>query len=520
MSCGDGSGRVSAANRKKKAAKAPLRLLFAAAEALPFSKTGGLADVAAALPPALASLSLDVRLLTIAYRGALEKLRDRRQIARLSVRGQDMTLWEGSVASGGADGLRVWLLDYAPLYAREGGPYTDPRGHEYADNAWRFGCFSQAIAMLALGAVSELAAGWTPQVLHLNDWHTGLAAMHVHRAKASNNKTPTVVFTIHNLAYQGVFSRIEYDALGLPPELWTMEALEFYGGFSFMKAGLLYCDAITTVSPTYAREIQTPAFGERLDGVLRMRSAALHGIANGIDTTVWDPATDPYIVNRYTVETAVEARRANKLALQREVGLRESAEAPLFAFIGRLAEQKGADLLPGLDAQLERNGAQLFVLASGDARLADVLARWAVRAAGRVAVFLGYDEGLSHRVESAADFLLMPSRFEPCGLNQMYSQRYGTVPVVRRTGGLADTVVDSDVDRTHPAATTGILFNDADAGGIAYGVDRALALADQRARFLEVRQAGMQADFGWAVAAGEYLRIYEEKTDSSIVAAR
>ena len=485
----------------------PLRLLFASAEALPFSKTGGLADVASALPQSLAARGVDVRLLTIAYRDTLEKLQDRRQIARVSVRGQDMSLWEGTVGAGGATALRVWLVDYAPLYARPGRPYTNEQGHEHADNAWRFGCFSEVIAMLALGAVPD-TAGWIPRVVHLNDWHTGLAAMHLRRAGTPN--APAVVFTIHNLAYQGVFSRGEFDALGLPPEEWNMQALEFYGGFSFMKAGLLYSDAIATVSPTYAREIQTPAFGERLEGVLRMRAAALHGITNGIDTKVWDPSTDPYLVNRFTADTAVDGRRANKLALQRAVGLRESVDAPLFAFIGRLAEQKGADLLPGLDAQLERNGAQLFVLASGDPALESTLAKWSARAAGRVAVHLGYDEGLSHRVESAADFLLMPSRFEPCGLNQMYSQRYGTIPVVRRTGGLADTVVDGGDDAGHRTIATGIFFNDADAGGIAYGVDRALSLMRDESRFRQVQQAGMATDFDWGLAAGEYLDLYAQ----------
>lgn len=486
---------------------APLRLLFASAEALPFSKTGGLADVASALPQSLAARGVDVRLLTIAYRGTVEKLQDRRAIARLSVRGQDMTLWEGRVGASGGTGVRTWLLDYAPLYARPGRPYTDENGHEHADNAWRFGCFSEAIAMLALGGVPGVA-GWTPQVVHLNDWHTGLAAMHLHRARTA--RAPAIVFTIHNLAYQGVFGRGEFDALGLPAEAWNLHALEFYGGFSFMKAGLLYADVITTVSPTYAREIQTPAFGERLEGVLRMRSAALHGIANGIDGESWNPETDPYIANRYTVQTAIDARRANKLALQRDVGLSEAADAPLFAFIGRLAEQKGADLLPGLDAQLEHNGAQLFVLASGDPSLESRLARWAARAAGRVAVHLGYDEALSHRVESAADFLLMPSRFEPCGLNQMYSQRYGTIPVVRRTGGLADTVVDLRAVDADGEGATGIHFEDADAGGIAYGVDRALDLFRHPASLRAVQRAGMLKDFDWASAAEIYLDRYHE----------
>ncbi|MGH8517961.1 MAG: glycogen synthase, partial [Panacagrimonas sp.] len=362
-----------------------LRVLFAAGEALPFSKTGGLADVAYALPRALLRDGHDVRVLTLAYRGALDRLRDARTIAELEVRGQRMRVWEGVVDD---SGLRAWLLDHPPLYARAGSPYTDERGHEYGDNAWRFGCFCEAISRLALGVPG---LGWRPQVAHLNDWHTGLAALWLGR----HAPRPATVFTVHNLAYQGVFGRNEFDALGLPPEEWNSEALEFYGGFSFMKAGLLRSDAITTVSPSYAQEIQTPAFGERLDGVLRVRAGRLRGIVNGIDADTWNPAADPMLFQAYDVHTLTAGKRDNKRALQAQLGLEISDARPLFGFIGRLAAQKGVDLLLAAQDEFMCSAAQLVLLGAGDRALEDAFRAWAAAAPGRVAVHVGYDETLA-----------------------------------------------------------------------------------------------------------------------------
>jgi starch synthase len=466
-----------------------LRVLFAAGEALPFSKTGGLGDVAYALPRALLRAGLDIRILTPAYRGALDRLRDARPIAELDVRGQRMRVWEGTVDD---SGLRAWLLDEPALYARAGSPYVDEHGHEHRDNAWRFGCFSEAVSRLALGVHGP---GWRPQLVHLNDWHTGLAALWLGR----NAPRPATVFTIHNLAYQGVFARHEFDALGLPPEEWQPAALEFHGGFSFMKAGLLKSDAITTVSPTYAREIQTPAFGERLDGVLRARAGALHGILNGIDAQAWDPASDPRLVQTYDARGVAHGKRANKLALQSQLGLEVSDARPLFGFIGRLAAQKGADLLLEIRDDFMRGPAQLALLGAGDRALEGAFRAWSAEAPGRVAVQLGYDETLAHRIEAGADFLLMPSRYEPCGLNQMYSQRYGTVPIVHRVGGLRDTVSEQ----------TGILFDHPDPGGVRYGLARALELFGDPARLHATRARGMARDFDWSVAARQYIDLYE-----------
>lgn len=472
-----------------------LRLLFAAGEALPFSKTGGLADVAFALPAALARAGVDLRVVTPAYAGALEKLQTPRRLAQLKVQGQSFTIVEGRVEPGG---FLAWLVDCPPLYARAGTPYADVQGREHGDNAWRYGCFSQAIAQLAIGASG---LDWQPQLVHLNDWHTGLAPVWMPRGAAR----PRTLFTIHNLAYQGLFGRGDFDALDLPSALWRPDALEFHGGFSFMKAALLYSDAITTVSPTYAREIQTAEFGERLDGVIRARGAVLHGITNGIDTAAWNPATDVHLAQRYNRNTVVVGKRANKLALQRALGLEPLAERPLLGFVGRLAHQKGADLLLGAADWLETRGVQLALLGSGDKGLEEAFARRAPRAVG---VRIGYDESLAHLIEAGADFFVMPSRYEPCGLNQMYSQRYGTVPVVRRTGGLADTVIDATPAAIAGGRATGVLFDHADAGGIAYGLGRALELFRQPETWGAMQRAGMQQDFGWAAAAGTYRELY------------
>ena len=475
------------------------RVLFASAEALPFSKTGGLADVAQALPKALAALGADLRLLTPAYAGALEQLREARCMARFEVRGMAMSVWEGCLESSNHP---VWLLDCPPLYVRPGGPYGDEHGRDHADNAWRFGCFSEAIAILALGAAQT---AWTPDLVHLNDWHTGLAAMWLSRSSSR----PRLLFTIHNLAYQGQFGRSDFDALGLPAELWRPDALEFHGGFSFMKAALRYSDALTTVSPGYAREIQTSAAGEQLDGLLCERADALQGILNGIDTDIWNPATDTHLMTTYDARTVVEGKRANKRALQQELGLAEAGDRPLFGVIARLVHQKGADLLFSADSQLEAAGAQLVVLGAGDPQLEAAFTRWHEQAPGRVEIRIGYDERLAHRIEAGADFFLMPSRFEPCGLNQMYSQRYGTVPIVHRTGGLADSVEDLGSSVNDASTGTGILFDHADAGGLRYGIEQALALYRDAPRLRRIQHSGMHRDFSWMGAARAYLHEYQ-----------
>jgi starch synthase len=472
-----------------------MKVLFAASEVHPLAKTGGLADVAGSLPAALTGLGAKLRVVTPAYRGTLALLRGARRVATLTAAGQPIVVWEGTLPD--CD-VRAWLLDCAPLFDRGGDPYRDAAGVPHPDNALRFGAFSQAVAQLALGEGVDFKC----DVVHLNDWQTGLAAAWL-RGRAQR---PRIVFTIHNLAYQGVYGRAEFDALGLPPALWHWQALEFHGGFSFMKAGILYADAITTVSPTYAREIQTPGFGEGLDGLLRERAAALHGIINGIDTLAWDPSTDGHLRFHYDAQTVSAGKRDNKLALLREAGL-PPTEAPLLGIVSRLAHQKGMDLVIAARRGITESGLRLVLLGSGEAPIVASFREWMAEHPDRVSVRIGYDEGFAHRVEAGADLFLMASRYEPCGLNQMYSQRYGTIPVVRRIGGLADTVIDATPENLAAGTATGVVFEHADAAGILYGLNRALALKTDTDAWLKLQRAGMARDFSWRRTAHRYLSL-------------
>ncbi|MFA5938867.1 MAG: glycogen synthase GlgA [Sinimarinibacterium sp.] len=471
-----------------------LKVLYAASEALPFAKTGGLADVAHALPEALAQAGVDVRVVTPAYRGSLDKLRDPILKATLTVHGQRFTIWEGHPLH---ERLRVWLVDAPALYARDGTPYVDAAGHDHADNAWRFGCYCEVVARLAQGEGCD----WRADVLHLNDWQTGLAPLWLQAADR-----PRTVFTIHNLAYQGVFARKAFDALGVGAGLWHLDGIEFHGMGSFLKAGLTQSDWLTTVSPTYAQEIQTAHFGHGLDGLLRHRSGRLRGILNGIHDELWDPQRDRYLPFRYNTATVIDGKRRNKRALQADLDL-PVGDRPLLGIVSRFAEQKGIDLVLAAADEIRRLPLQIAILGAGDGELERQLQNWARSDPDRIAVRIGYDEGLAHRIEAAADMFLMPSRYEPCGLNQMYSQRYGTVPIVRRVGGLADSVVDATPAALEAHAATGIVFDQADVAGVLYGLRRALELFDTP-QWRSMQDCGMRRDFSWRHTAAEYLAIY------------
>jgi starch synthase len=475
-----------------------MRVLFAASECWPLIKTGGLADVAYALPLALTRLGADLRIVLPAYRGLLDKLEQAQPIGRLDIRGQSFGVIEAQLPG---TPLKLWLIDAPYLYAREGDPYRDVHGRDFGDNAWRFGCFSEAVYRLGMGAV-----GWQPDVVHANDWQTGPALSWL----STEARRPHTVFTIHNIAYQGWFGREAFDFLGLPQSLWTIEGLEMYGGFSFMKGGLTAADVITTVSPTYAREIQTRDYGYGLDPVLRWRAQRLVGIANGIDMEAWDPASDPLLARRYSAASLRQGKNANRRELQQELGLTPDVDAPLIGVVTRLAEQKGSDLILGALDQLmyTHPTLQFALLASGDRAQEQAWREAAARYPQRIGVQLRYDERMAHRIEAGADIFLMPSRFEPCGLNQMYSQRYGTVPVVRRTGGLADTVINATPETIADGSATGVMFDHADVGGVLYGVNRALELRRESAIWKAMQLAGMASDFSWERAAAEYLRLY------------
>jgi len=477
-----------------------MKILHAAAECFPLAKTGGLGDVLGALPFAQRAAGADARVMLPAYRGVRQKLGNAARLGKLSIRGQSCEIVSGELANSEAQVLPVLVVDCPALFDRDGNPYEDANGRAFADNALRFGYFSEAIAQIASGAISA----FTPDVVNLHDWQAALAAPLLRLLQ----RRPRIVFTIHNLAYQGLFGRAEFDALGLPATWWQAEQLEFWGGFSFIKGGLNFSDAITTVSPTYAAEIQTPEFGCALDGVLRTHADKLHGIVNGVDQTAWNPVTDQLLDRNYGRADVAVGKRANKQILQQELGL-EVGDTPLVAFIGRLAEQKGADLILDARDELLALPAQYAILASGDPKLQSAFRSFAYHAPeGRVAVHIAHDERLAHRLNAAADLLLMPSRFEPCGLNQMYAQRYGTLPLVHRTGGLADTVIDATDANLSDGSATGVHFNNADIGGVVYGVRRGLELLADDAITAHLRKAGMNRDFSWTQSAQRYLALY------------
>lgn len=478
------------------------RVLHAAAECYPLAKTGGLGDVIGALSLAQRRQGLDARVALPGYRGLAQRLEGTREVAAFEVQGFDFTVVEGRLPGSGVEGaLPVYLLACGALYDRDGGPYRDAQGQEFSDNILRFACFAEGVARLACST----AAGFLPQLVHLHDWQAAAAAAWLKEPGAAR---PATVYTIHNLAYQGTFDHAMFERLGLPRHWWSPQGLEAWGQGSLMKAGIQFADRVSTVSPGYAREILTPEYGCGLDGSLRTRAADLSGIINGIDTAVWDPRIDPALYSNYSVDDAGLGKAVNKSAVQEELGL-ERSEAPLVVFIGRLAEQKGADLILAAQEELLKLPAQYVLLAAGEAELERRCRAFAAAAPpGRVQVRIAHDEHLAHRLTAAADLLLMPSRYEPCGLNQMYAQRYGTVPVVRATGGLADTVVDATAASLADGSASGVHFRDADPGGVLYGVRHALELIGDADIRRGLRRAGMERDFSWQRSAGEYLDLY------------
>jgi starch synthase len=464
-----------------------LRVLYATPEAAPWAKTGGLGDVAEALPRALEAAGADVRVLVPAYPSIARELSRTTVIAELA----PFASFPAARLLGAPGEPALWLLDCAAFYARPGSPYQGPQGADWPDNHLRFGLLSRVAALLAGGA-SPLA--WRPDVLHCNDWQCGLAPAYLAFAGGTHAAS---IMTLHNLAYQGLFPAAALAELALPAASFTPDGLEFYGKLSFLKAGLRYADLLTTVSPTYAREIQGPELGFGLDGLLRQRAADLVGILNGIDTENWNPARDPLIAARYDA-ARLDAKAANKAALQRAFGLPAAPDVPLAAMVSRVVPQKGADLVPGAAQEIVRRGAQLVLLGTGERDLEDAWRALAARHPRHVAARIAFDERLAHLVEAGADLFLMPSRFEPCGLNQFYSMRYGTLPLARRTGGLADSVSEQ----------TGFLFDEPSAQAFGAALGRALDAWRDRAAWRARQLAGMARDFDWQGPARAYLAVY------------
>jgi len=483
-----------------------LRILFMASEVEPFAKTGGLADVAGALPRALLGLGHDVRILMPKYRGVeafAESLRPAVPDVRIPLGDREATgvLWEGRAPSG----VPIYFLAQERYFDREQ-LYSTADG-DYADNCERFIYFCRA----GLEAVARLAdadtgrEGWRPQIVHANDWQTGLVPVYLQTLYRDHPTLSSLatLFTIHNLAYQGVFWHYDMTMTGLGWDLFTPAGLEFYGKLNFLKGGLVFSDLLTTVSRTYAREIRTAAFGGGLEGVLEERSHDLHGVVNGIDYELWNPAKDAALRASYSADDP-DGKQACREALREELGL-ERAPGPLIGLVTRLVEQKGVDLvLDALPALLEE-GAQIVVLGSGDAHLEHALETAARQHAGHVAVHLGYDNDLARRIYAGADVFLMPSRYEPCGLGQLIALRYGTVPIVRRTGGLADTVTEFDPARR---TGTGFIVDAFAVDALTDAVRRAAAAYRQPPIWKALVKNALAEDFSWEASAREYATLY------------
>jgi starch synthase len=478
-----------------------MRILLASSEVLPYSKTGGLADMVGSLAKALAQGGHRVGIVTPLYAGIRERFPDLRRFElplEFPLGAQQVAGETWGVEP--TEGLTVYFVDQPKFYAR--GDLYQEEGADYPDNAERFMFLSKAAAHLALHLP------WEAEVLHVHDWQASPAALLLqHQRKlAGQGRTPAVCLTIHNLAYQGLFPAARYALLNLPEDYFSPRGAEFYGQMSYLKAGIVYADMITTVSPRYAREITTEELGCGLDGLLRQRNSTLVGILNGVDYELWNPISDTYLKHPYSA-SSLEGKAANKLELQREFGLPVDGGIPMFGNIGRLAEQKGVEIMLGALEEMVSARMQFVAIGSGAPVFQRAYEDLARRHPLQVAVRIGFDEGLSHRIEAGCDFFLMPSRFEPCGLNQMYGLCYGTIPIVRTTGGLDDTVVDI---RDDEAKANGIKFTEYSASALAKGIRKGLALYETPELLDRFRRNAMACRFSWERTVGEYLRIYEK----------
>jgi starch synthase len=478
-----------------------MRILLASSEVHPYSKTGGLADMVGSLAKTLALGGHRVGIVTPLYAGIHERFPQLKQVdlplelplGAQRVRGEIWSLEP-------IEGLSVYFVDQPGFYERAD-LYQD-EGTDYPDNAERFMFFSKAAAHLALHLP------WKPEVLHVHDWQASPAALLLqHQRKlAGQGSTPGICLTIHNLAYQGLFPAAKYALMNLPGNYFTPSGVEFYGQTGFLKTGIVYADVITTVSPRYAREIATEELGCGLDGLLRQRNSSVVGILNGVDYEEWNTIRDAYLIHPYSM-TDLGGKTANKLELQKEFGLPVDATIPLFGNIGRLTEQKGVEIMLGALEEMLSARLQFVAIGSGSPAFQRAYQELARRHSSQVAVRIGFDEGVSHRIEGGCDFFLMPSRFEPCGLNQMYGLRYGTIPIVRTTGGLDDTVIDI---RDNVAKANGIKFMDYSANALAKGIRKALTLYAEPELLHRYRQNAMMADFSWNRTVGEYLKVYQK----------
>jgi starch synthase len=472
-----------------------IEVLSIASEVYPLIKTGGLADVAGALPKALAPFGVSMRTLIPGYPPVLAKLESGRVVADLP----DFFDGPARLLAGRTAGLDLIVLDAPHLYDRPGNPYLDPDGVDWTDNWQRFGALSFAGYELGRGLVD----GYRPQILHSHDWQAGLVPAYV--AFNAPIRVKTVV-TVHNLAFQGIFGWEVFPELKLDFRAAEEGAIEFFGNISFLKAGLQCADAITTVSPTYAHEIRTAAYGMGLEGLLQSRSDVLYGILNGIDVNDWNPGGDPALAETFGASTT-HLRINNKKALAEAFGL-EDGPGPLFGVVSRLTWQKGMDMLAETVDEIVARGGRLVVLGSGEAELENGFKGAAMRHPGKVGIITKYDERLSHLVQGGADVMVIPSRFEPCGLTQLYGLRYGCVPLVSRVGGLADTVIDANEAAVEAGVATGIVFSPATQEALAEAIRRAIRLFGREKTWRKMQRRGMKSEVSWEASAEKYADLY------------
>lgn len=472
-----------------------MNILSVTSEIYPLVKTGGLADVAGALPLALEDLGIRTRTLVPGYPAVMQKL-DKPVEQHVF---PDLLGTRARLVKAHYKGLNLLVLDCPELYERSGGPYLDATGYDYPDNWKRFAALSNAAAEIAAGLLDD----FRPDLVHAHDWQAALTPVYMRYGRAG--KVPSVL-TIHNIAFQGQFGNDIFGQLRLPPQAFAMDGVEYYGDVGYLKGGLQSATAITTVSPSYAGEILQPSFGMGLEGVIAAREEQLHGIVNGIDVETWNPETDPMIAATYGPST-LKARAVNREALCRHFQLDRDA-GPIFTIVSRLTWQKGMDLLPEVIDDLVGHGGKLAVLGSGDSALEGALLSASTRHRGRIGMTIGYNEPLSHLLQAGADAILVPSRFEPCGLTQLYALRYGCVPVVARTGGLADTVIDANHAALQGRCATGVQFSPISADGLRQAIHRTIRLYADKKLWTQIQKQGMKADVSWIRSAARYAALY------------
>jgi starch synthase len=481
-----------------------LRVLFATSEAYPLIKTGGLADVSGALPKAisqLADFNGDIKILLPAYSAVLAKLISPQTVANITVLGQNCALITGKMPDSNID---VIAIKNADLYERTGGPYSDENGTDWADNALRFGVLSRAASLLC-SAQSPLK-DWLPDLIHCNDWQTGLTPAYM---KLLDNSRVKSIFSIHNIAFQGCFDATWLEKLALPINHFNISGFEYHKQISFLKAGLFYADQLCTVSPTYAQEIQTAQFGFGFEGLLQTRKDDLTGILNGIDKQEWSPASDVHLPKNYS-NSRITGKHVVKHALQQQLGLDLNANAPLLGVVSRLTHQKGLDCLPEIMPKLVELGCQFAILGSGEKTLEASFNALAEQHPSQISMNTGYHEHLSHNIMAGSDMFIMPSRFEPCGLNQLYGLAYGTPPVVNATGGLADSVCDTTKLSLKNNSATGFVVKSVSSASLLVTIQQAIALWQDKKTWRQIQKNGMTRDISWDPSAKAYLNLYKK----------